>query len=72
MRIYRWHGALLALERDLISQSPGRKEMLGNLDRIEEPVNQINIPAPLRTSFMSCAQHITFVRARLQKTSETA
>jgi hypothetical protein len=71
MRIFRWYGALLMLERDLIAKSPGqRKTMLGKLDGIENSVNKMKIPASFADQFYVLREHIDFVRNRLQESTE--
>jgi TRAP-type uncharacterized transport system substrate-binding protein len=66
-RIYRWYGALMALERDMLS-SPApeqRKELLERLDLIEQGVNRIRIPLSFADQVYVLREHIGFVRDRL-------
>ncbi len=66
--IYRWYRALLGLERDLIAHAPeGRRELLERLDRIEQAVNRMKVPASFADQFYVLRGHIGFVRERLQE-----
>jgi TRAP-type uncharacterized transport system substrate-binding protein len=69
LRLYRWYRALLILERDLITRLARgkREELLGRLDRIEEEVNKMKIPAFFADQFYFLRGHIDFVRHRLTK-----
>lgn len=68
MRIFRWYGALLILERDLSAKPPReRKALLGRLDSIENSVNKMKIPASFADQFYALRQHISFVRDRLEE-----
>jgi hypothetical protein len=63
-RIYRWYGALLALERDMLAH-PGlekREAMLKRLDAIEQGVNSLKVPLSFADQFYVLRGHITFVR----------
>jgi hypothetical protein len=66
-RIYRWYGALLALERNmrLYSAPEKREEMLKQLDNIEDAVNKMKMPLPFADQFYGLREHIKFVRDRL-------
>jgi hypothetical protein len=66
-RIYRWYGALIALERDILGDpTPDQKqELLDRLDSIERGVNQVKIPLPFADQMYGLRQHIGFVRDRL-------
>ena len=66
-RIYRWYGALLALERNmrLYSAPEKREEMLKQLDNIEDAVNKMKMPLPFADQFYGLREHIRFVRDRL-------
>lgn len=67
-RIYRWYRALLELERNAIRSSfdPARRdEFLQQLDRIEEAVNRIVVPAAFGDLLYELRLHINFVRGNL-------
>ena len=67
MRISRWYRALLALEQDVSAlQTPDKEEeSLRRLDRIEEEVNGMKVPASFGNQFYVLREHIRFVRSRL-------
>jgi len=66
-RIYRWYGALLALERDLRAhpEPEARADLMQRLDAIERGVNAIKLPLSFADQFYVLREHIRFVRARL-------
>ena len=67
LRIFRWYRALLALEEDLVVElSPEvREALLARLDRINESVNRMKVPASFADQFYELRGHIAFVRSRL-------
>jgi hypothetical protein len=67
LRIYRWYRALMLLERDLMAQpeSGEREKIFDRLDRIEEQVNRMKVPASFADQFYVLRGHIDFVRGRL-------
>ena len=68
-RIYRWYGALIALEHDALAH-PGaeaRKGLLKRLDDIETAVNTVKIPLAFAEHFYVLREHIRFVRDRLMR-----
>ncbi|MGZ5094774.1 MAG: TAXI family TRAP transporter solute-binding subunit [Burkholderiales bacterium] len=66
-RIYRWYGALLTLERDLLThpQPEKREELLKRLDAIEHGVNTMKVPLTFADQFYVLRQNIIFVRQGL-------
>lgn len=67
LRLYRWYRALLLLDRELLSNSPGKPEdFLKRLDDIEAAVNKIKVPASFADQFYGLRGHINFVRERLR------
>jgi len=67
-RIYRWYKVLFSLEREAFSPSTDakkREELLNRLDRIENAVNKISVPAPFGEELYALKSHIDFVRNRL-------
>ncbi|WP_211474531.1 TAXI family TRAP transporter solute-binding subunit [Collimonas humicola] len=66
-RIYRWYGALIALERAVATHTEEEQaDLLQRLDRIEEGVNRMKMPLAFADQFYVLREHIGFVRARLQ------
>jgi len=67
LRILRWYRALLVLESDLsLNMTSEKKEVLvGRLDRIEQTVNNMKIPASFADQFYSLRSHVAIVRTRL-------
>jgi len=67
LRILRWYRALLVLESDLGAHVTPEKheELLGRLDRIEETVNNLKVPASFADQFYALRSHIAIVRTRL-------
>ena len=66
-RIYRWYGALMGLEREMLID-PERKEVRAlaqRLDAIEQGVNRIKIPLAFADQVYVLREHIGFVRNRL-------
>jgi hypothetical protein len=67
LRILRWYRALLVLEGNLsLDITPEKKEeLLHRLNRIEQTVNSLKLPASFADQFYSLRGHIAIVRARL-------
>jgi TRAP-type uncharacterized transport system substrate-binding protein len=67
LRISRWYRALIVLEQDVLAlRTPAKEaESLTRLDRIEEEVNKMKIPASFGNQFYVLREHIRFVRSRL-------
>ena len=66
-RIYKWYGALMALERDMLANpSPERKqEILKRLDDIQESVSNLRTPLAFADQLYVLREHIGGVRNRL-------
>lgn len=66
-RIYRWYGALIALERRALGEHTAeeRVQLLDELDDIEEAVNRMKMPLAYAGQFYVLREHIGFVRERL-------
>ncbi|MGH8780471.1 TAXI family TRAP transporter solute-binding subunit [Paraburkholderia sp.] len=73
-RIYRWYGALIAIERGALSDtSPAEREtLLDRLDAIEESVNGLKMPLAYADQFYVLREHIGFVRERLSRAPRDA
>ncbi len=65
LRIYRWYRGLLRLERELDSAGK-REELRKRLDKIEQSVNGMKVPASFASQFYGLREHIGFVRGRLE------
>jgi hypothetical protein len=65
-RIYRWYGALIAIERDILAHpsSEERTELLARLDEIEAQVNKMKMPLAYAEQFYVLRDHIKFVSDR--------
>ena len=68
-RIYRCYGALLALERDMLTQSTPEKrtDLLRRLDDIEKTAHIMKMPLSFADQFYVLREHISFVRERLME-----
>ncbi|CAN0618808.1 conserved protein of unknown function [Burkholderia multivorans] len=66
-RIYRWYGALIALERSALGEHTAdeRVVLLDRLDDIEDAVNRMKMPLAYAGQFYVLREHIGFVRERL-------
>jgi TRAP-type uncharacterized transport system substrate-binding protein len=66
-RIYRWYGALIAIERGALSETSveERQSLIEKLDAIEESVNGLKMPLAYADQFYVLREHIGFVRDRL-------
>lgn len=72
-RIYRWYGALIAIERaalDEHSTDEERAASLAKLAEIEGAVNRLKMPLAYADQFYVLREHIGFVRARLTQAYE--
>ncbi|WDD96516.1 C4-dicarboxylate ABC transporter substrate-binding protein [Burkholderia sp. FERM BP-3421] len=66
-RIYRWYGALIALERSALGEHTAQERvaLLEQLDDVEESVNRMKMPLAYAGQFYVLREHIGFVRDRL-------
>jgi hypothetical protein len=66
-RIYRWYGALIAIEREAINgpEASQRDALLERIDAIETAVNRMKMPLAFADQFYVLREHIGFVRHRL-------
>jgi TRAP-type uncharacterized transport system substrate-binding protein len=71
-RIYRWYGALIAIERGALSETSQteRDALIERLDAIEEAVNGLKMPLAYADQFYVLREHIGFVRERLTRPRE--
>lgn len=72
-RILRMYGELRLLE-DATSRAPGsdKREMLAELDRLEEQVNHLKIPVAYANLLYELRAHIDLVRESLKKYADNA
>jgi NMT1-like family len=68
-RIYRWYGALIAIERGALNETSAeeRQSLIDKLDEIEESVNGLKMPLAYADQFYVLREHIGFVRQRLMQ-----
>jgi hypothetical protein len=68
-RIYRWYGALMAIERDITpGGSPEARQVLQRrLDEIEAAVDDIRTPLSFADQLYVLRQHVTMVRQRIDQ-----
>jgi hypothetical protein len=73
-RIYRWYGALMAIERDLLAKPTPeqREELLRRLDEIEESVGAITTPVSFADQLYVLREHVSLVRHRLEAEAASA
>lgn len=66
-RIYRWYGALMAIEREMLA-NPGpeqKQRILHRIDEIEDAVNDIKTPLSFADQLYVLRSHVAMVRQRL-------
>jgi hypothetical protein len=66
-RIYRYYGALIAIERDALKHTSEdeRRQLLDDLDAIERSLNTLHMPLAYADAFYVLREHIGFVRVHL-------
>jgi TRAP-type uncharacterized transport system substrate-binding protein len=66
-RIYRWYGALMALEREGLARPTEEhlQEILGRLDDIQASINEVRTPLAYADQLFILREHIQMVRNRL-------
>jgi hypothetical protein len=67
-RVYRWYGALMAIERDMHERhTPAeRASVLQRLDEIAAAVNELRTPVSFADQLYVLRDHVGNVRRRLQ------
>ena len=73
-RIYRWYGALMMLEREMLVQ-PGqaeRQDIRRRLEDIEQSVNALQLPLAFADQLYVLREHIAMVRVRFDALSASA
>lgn len=71
LRLYRCYRPLLRIERESFTAPPPERvrELLQQLDEIEQSVNRLKVPASFADRFYWLRSHLGFVRQRLQSGS---
>jgi hypothetical protein len=66
-RIYRYYGALIAIERGALADSTDeeRKRLVAELDQIEASLDRLRMPLAYADAFYVLREHVGFVRSRL-------
>ncbi|RQH03831.1 TAXI family TRAP transporter solute-binding subunit [Paraburkholderia dinghuensis] len=66
-RIYRYYGALIAIERDALKHKSEeeRRKLVEELNEIERSLNTLRMPLAFADAFYVLREHIGFVRAHL-------
>jgi TRAP-type uncharacterized transport system substrate-binding protein len=67
-RIYRFYGALMAIERDMLANPSAeqRAQLNHRLDEIENAVNEIRTPLSFADQLYVLREHVSLVRRRLR------
>ena len=67
-RIYRWYGALMAIEREMMgAHTPEEKEPIARrLDEIEQAVSELKTPPSFADQLYVLRNHVAMVRSRLE------
>ncbi|MDE1179063.1 TAXI family TRAP transporter solute-binding subunit [Paraburkholderia sp.] len=71
-RIYRYYGALIAIERGALSKDTTeseRRALFEELDGIEESLNRLRMPLAHADALYVLREHVGFVRSRLSATA---
>ena len=70
-RIYRYYGALIAIERSVLNSSTEKERLalITELDQIEESLNTLRMPLAHADAFYVLREHVGFVRAHLSEAS---
>jgi hypothetical protein len=73
-RIYRWYGALMAIEREmtLARTEEQRREIAGRLDAIQHAVDEIKTPLSFADQLYVLRDHVAMVRRRLAESAHVA
>lgn len=71
-RIYRYYGALIAIEREALKESTAdqRNALVAELDEIEDSLNTLRMPLAHADAFYVLREHIGFVRTHLAETAQ--
>ncbi|QBR00215.1 TAXI family TRAP transporter solute-binding subunit [Paraburkholderia pallida] len=66
-RIYRYYGALIAIERDALKHTSEeeRRALIAELDEIESALNTLRMPLAYADAFYVLREHVGFVRMHL-------
>jgi NMT1-like family len=71
-RIYRWYGALMAIEREMVldKSTAARAQILGRLDEIARAVDDLKMPLAFADQLYVLRDHVATVRRRLQASGQ--
>jgi TRAP-type uncharacterized transport system substrate-binding protein len=72
-RIYKWYGALMAIERELLSDATAehKQKILARIDEIRDAVNDLRTPLAFADQLFVLREHINGVRNRLVEVHTT-
>jgi TRAP-type uncharacterized transport system substrate-binding protein len=73
-RLYRRYGVLLDLERDLRARQLSEaeiREASARLDKVEHDISEMKFPLDFTDRIYTLRQHVDYVRAQLQKETES-
>ncbi len=67
-RIYRWYGALMMIERDMMDpvDSSQRDDLRRRLDEIQQAVSNLQLPLAFADQLYVLREHVGLVRARFE------
>lgn len=70
-RIYRWYGALMTLEREMLARpdDEARQQIRRRLEAIEDSVNSLQLPLAFADQVYVLREHIAMVRSRFDSLS---
>jgi TRAP-type uncharacterized transport system substrate-binding protein len=74
-RIYRWYGALMAIDREVLAseRTPEMQARIGKrLDEIEQAVNDLKTPPSFADQLYVLREHVGLVRGRLKNSAGAA
>jgi hypothetical protein len=73
-RIYRWYGALMAIEREMMMARTDeqRREIAKRLDDIQHAVDEIKMPLSFADQLYVLRDHVAMVRRRLAESQPVA
>ncbi len=69
-RIYRWYGALMTIERDMMAapaDDEQRSDLRRRLDEIQQAVNNLQLPLAFADQLYVLREHVSLVRARFEE-----
>lgn len=72
-RIYRWYGALMTIERDMMAPagSHDREDLRRQLDDIQQAVSSLQLPLAFADQLYVLREHVSLVRARFDAQTQS-